>query len=274
MDRIYLNGYIPNLQVPGQLVNFLTKHRGNVIPSPILLGKIGEQFKQAIQEYAQQHEIPLVHFESRQRKDELAAEYRSKFNQAEGVVFIGVAQERAQSFKSTKEQRGPVVSFAWSRQSVRVNHYYFYLQDVDFGPAFIKVCSYVPYAIKVYLNGHEWAKQQLRKEGIAFEALDNGFLSCEQPERLQALSDQLGPEQIQAFFDKWIERLPMPLTAEDRQAGYRHRLSVWQLEVSRTQVFADPVRGREFFEAVIKENLDLGRPDRVQLVFPDASVLV
>lgn len=267
LDRIYLNGYIPNLQVPGQLVNFLTKHHGNVIPSPILLGKIGEQFKQAMQEYAQKQEIPLVHFESGQRKDELAAEYRSKFNQAEGVVFIGVAQERAQSFKSTKAQRGPVVSFEWSRQAVRVNHYYFYLQDADFGPAFIKVCSYVPYAIKVYLNGHEWVKQQLRKAGIAFEALDNGFLSCEQPERLQALADQLGPEQIQAFFDKWIERLPMPLTAADRQAGYRHRLSVWQVEISRTQVFDDPVRGREFFEAVIKENLDLGRPDRVQLVF-------
>ena len=53
MDRIYLNGYLPNLQVPGQLVNFLTKHRGNVIPSPVLLGKIGQQFQQAIQEYAE-----------------------------------------------------------------------------------------------------------------------------------------------------------------------------------------------------------------------------
>ena len=267
MDRIYLNGYIPNLQVPGQLVNFLTKHRGNVIPSPVLLGKIGQQFVQAVEEYAQEHKVPLVHFEAGQRKDELAAEYRSKFTQAEGVVFIGVAQEKARSFKSTKEQKGPVVRFEWSRQSVRVNHYYFYLQDAEFGPAFIKICSYVPYAIKVYLNGHEWAKQQLRKKGIAFEALDNGFLSCQESDKLQELCDQLGPEQIQAFFDYWIERLPMPLMAEDRQAGYHHRLSVWQVEISRTQVFDDPVRGREFFEAVIKENLDLGRPDRVQLVF-------
>src|SRR3970040_72861 len=89
MDRLYLNGYIPNLQVPGQLVNFLTKHRGNVIPSPILLGKIGQQFQQAIHEYAERHKIPLVHFESGERKDDLAQEYRLKFSQAEGVVFIG-----------------------------------------------------------------------------------------------------------------------------------------------------------------------------------------
>ena len=267
MDRIYLNGYIPNLQVPGQLVNFLTKHRGHTIPSPALLGRIGERFVQAVKEYAQENHIPLIHFERGQRKDEVAAEYRRAFRPSEGVVFIGVAQEKAISFKATKRDKAGYVSFEYSRQSVYVNHYYFYLQDADFGPAFIKVCSYVPYPIKVCLNGHEWAKQQLRQVGVEFESLDNGFLACEDAPSLQAICHQLGPEHIQAFFDKWMERLPMPLMAEDRQAGYAHRLSVWQVEISRTQVFDDPVHGREFFEAVIKENLDLGRPDRVQLVF-------
>jgi hypothetical protein len=272
MDRIYLNGYIPNLQMPGQLVNFLIKHRGNPIPSPALLGKIGDQFVQAIQDYAQENGIPLLHFEPGQRKDEIAALYRQQFTQTEGVVFIGIAQEKAQSFKGRKKDQKGLVGFEWSRQSVRVNHYYFYLQDTDFGPAFIKVCSYAPYPIKVYLNGHEWAKQQLHQAGIEFETLDNGFLSCREPEKLQAICDQLGPEQIQAFFDKWVEQLPMPLTSADRQAGYAHRLSVWQVEASRTQVFDDPVQGRQFFEAVIQENLDLGRPDRVQLVF-DRKIL-
>lgn len=267
MDRIYLNGYIPNLQVPGQLVNFLIKHRGNKIPSPALLGKMGDQFAQAVRDYAQENGIPILHFEAGQRKDEVAADYRQKFTKAEGVVFIGIAQEKARSFKARKkDQEGPV-GFEWSRQSVWVNHYYFYLQDVDFGPGFIKVCSYVPYPIKVYLNGHEWAKQQLRRAGIGFETLDNGFLSCPEPEKLQTICDQLGPPQIQTFFEKWVERLPMPLTSADRQAGYAHRLSVWQVEISRTQVFDDPVQGRQFFETVIQENLDLGRPDRVQLVF-------
>ncbi|HVT60684.1 MAG TPA: hypothetical protein VHR45_20095 [Thermoanaerobaculia bacterium] len=59
----------------------------------------------------------------------------------------------------------------------------------------------------------------------------------------------------------------MPLTAEDRRAGYDWKLSIWQMEVSLTQVFARPVQGREFFEEVIRDNLDLGRPDRVQLIF-------
>ena len=96
----------------------------------------------------------------------------------------------------------------------------------------------------------------------------NGFLSCAEAEGVQAICDCLGPEQIELLFGKWQQRLPWPLTEEDRQAGYQHQLSVWQMEYSRTDVFTRPLRGREFFEEVIRENIDLGRPDSVQLVFP------
>ncbi len=266
IDRIYLNGYIPNLQTPGQLVKFL-HHRGYAIPSPAILGKMTDEYKAAVEAFATQNRIPLFHFERDVRKDDIAAEYRAQHGQAEGVLFIGIAQERAYAYKARKRVQGKKVFFDYSRQSVFVNHYYFYLQDDDFGPVFIKVCTYAPYAVRICLNGHEWAKRQLRQRGLAFEALDNGFLTCEDPQTLQATCDQLGPEQIQAFFDKWQARLPWRLTPEDRQAGYRYRLSIWQVEFSRTQVFDDPLRGRQWFEAVIRDNLDVGRPDRIQLVF-------
>ena len=44
LDRIYLNGYVPNLQVGGQVVSFLTQHLGNPIPSPAILERIGTAF--------------------------------------------------------------------------------------------------------------------------------------------------------------------------------------------------------------------------------------
>ena len=148
-----------------------------------------------------------------------------------------------------------------------VNHYYFYVDDEEFGPGFVKVCSYAPWALKVCVNGHEWAKRQLDKRGIAYTALDNGFLTCADPQALKEICDSLGPQQLEAFLARWLERLPMPLTKEDRAAGYTWQLSIWQMEVSLTQVFDRPVRGREFFEEVMRDNLDLGRPDRVQLIF-------
>jgi hypothetical protein len=266
IDRIYLNGYIPTMQTSGQLVNFL-RHRGYNIPSPAILSKMTTAYQAAVEAFAQENDIPLIHFEPGVRKDDVAAGYRARHGDWEGVVFIGIAQERAYAFKAQKRTKGKVVIFDYSRQSVFVNHYYFYLHDQDFGPAFIKVCTYAPYAVKVCLNGNEWAKCQLQQHGIAFEPLDNGFLSCADPDTLQEICDQLGPEQIQAFFTKWQSRLPWRLTPEDQRAGYQYRLSIWQVEFSRTQVFVDAERGRQWFEAIIRDNLDVGRPDPIQLIF-------
>ena len=269
VDRLYINGYQPGFQTSGGLCNFLRTRRGAKIASPAILKQIRDQFVKNIDLFTKEHDTPIIHFERGQRKDDIATEHRAAFEAEQGVVFVGVAQERALSFKGSKQvKEGKIVDFDFSRQSVYVNHYYFYLQDRYWGPAFIKICSYFPYAIKLCLNGHEWAKQQLRREGIGFESLDNGFLSCEHPDKLQQICDDLGPSHILRFFQYWSRRLPWPLTLEDRDAGWEHRLSIWQMETSLTQVFERPVQGRQFFEAVIRENIDLGRPDRVSLVFP------
>lgn len=267
IDRLYLGAYIPTLQTSGALVNFMMKHRGYKMPSPAILKQMSEDWLRRLKTYAETHQIPFVHFEHNQRKDDVAKQFLENHQGEQGVLFIGIAQEKAWAFKATttKDRRG--ISFDYSRQWVYVNHYYFYLVDEDFGPAFIKLCAYAPYPMKVYLNGHEWAKRQLQKECITFEALDNGFLSCQNPQRLQALCTSLSTEHIETFFEKWMSILPLPLSQDDRQASYRHRLSVQQIEMSLTQVLDAPEVGRAFFEELIRENLDTGRPDRVRLIF-------
>ena len=112
--------------------------------------------------------------------------------------------------------------------------------DIDFGPAFIKICTYFPYPIKVWLNGHEYAKRQATKAGIGFTELSNGFATCADPAALQAICDRLGPGAITVFFERWMSRLPLPLTEHDRGAGYWWELSMRQVEVSRTLVFDAP----------------------------------
>ncbi|HEY6273987.1 MAG TPA: hypothetical protein VIX19_18560 [Terriglobales bacterium] len=97
--------------------------------------------------------------------------------------------------------------------------------------------------------------------------MDNGILSCADPRRLQALCDDLSKEKIVALLEKWLRRLPHPFTPSDQEAGYRYDLSILQAEFSLTQVLDRPAQGRIFFEQVIRENLDLGRPDQVQLIF-------
>src|SRR6266571_2456880 len=105
------------------------------------------------------------------------------------------------------------------------------------------------------------------RAGIGFTELSNGFACCDDPDGLQLICDRLGPGDIQAFFDRWMSRLPLPLTAEDRAAGYWWELSLRQVEVSRTLVFDAPRQARAFFEALIADNLDLGRPENVEVLF-------
>jgi hypothetical protein len=148
-----------------------------------------------------------------------------------------------------------------------VNHYYIYALDRDFGPFFLKFCSYFPFNAKLCLNGHEYAKCQLAQRGIAFEALDNGVLSCADPKRLQQICDGLTGDKINALLRKWLRLLPHPFTGADRYAGYRYDISILQAEFSLTQVLDRPAHGRLFFENVIRENLDLGRPEQIELIF-------
>jgi hypothetical protein len=84
---------------------------------------------------------------------------------------------------------------------------------------------------------------------------------------LQAICNRLGPEQIDALLGKWLARLPRPFSPADRSAGYRYELSILQAEFSLTQMLDKPVSGRVFFEQVIRDNLDIARPDQVTLVF-------
>jgi hypothetical protein len=268
LDRVYLNAYVPNLQVSGQVVTFLCDHRGNSIPSPALFNKIGTAFRNAVSAFAAEHDVPMVRFTKEDRKLEVMRRYLDAATEP-GVVAIGVAQEFQSVFigyQHGKGQPGPP-RFAFAKADRRVSVFYFYICDDDFGPSFIKICSYFPYPTKVWVNGHEWAKRQAARVGIGFTELANGFASCEDPAALQALCDQLDARDIEAFFARWMAVIPTPLSDEDRTAGYWWELSMRQVEVSRTIVFDAPRRSRAFFDAIVTDNLGIGRPSEVRLIF-------
>jgi hypothetical protein len=269
IDRMYLNVYVPWLQTEQGVVQFFRGHRGQPLPSAALMSPISRSFVAKLEGFVAQHEIPLVQFRRGQRKDEVMAEHLRHFQYDEGVVFVGKAQEKTPVFR-TEKRRSPTTGrpYPWIvKSTAMVNHYYVYAVDRNFGPFFLKFCTYFPFNAKLCLNGHEYARRQLAQKGIAFEALDNGILSCAEPERVQKICDGLSAEKIDGFLRKWLRLLPHPFTGADRKAGYRYDISILQAEFSLTQVLDRPVHGRLFFEQVIRENLDLGRPQEVQLIF-------
>ncbi len=273
IDRIFLQGYVPGLQTVGRVCTFLRWRRRFPIPSSAAFGKIGDAYVKAIHKFARDHEIPVVRFEKGQVKEQVAGPYleaAAREGAKDKVVMIGMAQEKTsvwRSWKAKGQERAAHPHMEWGRQMAFVNHFYFYLWDTEWGPAFVKTNAYAPFPVWVWLNGHEWAKRQLEKAHIAYEALDNGFRSSEDPRALQRICDHLGSGAVQDFFRRWLFRLPSPFTRAELRAGYGYELAFRQFEVSDTSVFDRPQAGRAWFEAVIRDHLDIGRPDQVALIF-------
>ena len=269
IDRMYLNVIVGRLQILEGALRFIRQQRKAQVLSTNAVEPMTRAFVEGIEQFVRENQIPLITFEKGQRKDEVAARLRAKYPPREGVIFVGKAQERCTVYRTEKRHNPKKnTSYAWIVKSTAlVNHYYFYCVDESFGPFFLKFCSYFPYNAKLCLNGHEYAKRQLDREQIPYQALDDGIRSCANPKRLQTICDSLSAEKIDTLLRKWLRRLPHPFPAQDRQAGYRYQISILQIELSLTQILDRPVSGRIFFEDVIRENLDIGRPKQVQLIF-------
>jgi hypothetical protein len=171
----------------------------------------GRLLRGLVSRSAEHEDIPVVRFTKADRKIEAMLPYL--FVQAatgrSGVAAIGVAQEYASVFTGTAQRR--------------VTCFYFYLWDVDFGPAFIKDPRLLPAPAKVWLNGHERAKRHAVQTDIGFTELSNGIAATDDPAGLQALCDRLGPGTIRVFADRWPAILPIPAHRGGSGGGRRGR---------------------------------------------------
>src|SRR5436305_1173129 len=142
---------------------------------------IGDRCRWDVSSVGEEHAIPVLRLNKpdRSRWDDRKLDHvRPYLERATepGVVAIVAAQEFQYVFTGTNRATKPgAVNFAFEKSQRRVTTYYFYVLDAQFGPGFIKICSYFPYPAKVWVNGHEWAKCQARKAGVPFCELANGF---------------------------------------------------------------------------------------------------
>ena len=146
IDRMYLNVYVPGLQREQGVACFFRFHRGHQFASSALMDPISKAFVAALETFARQEKIPVIAFHKGQRKDDVAAEQRKKFQKIEGVVFIGKAQEKTPVFRTERrrnEQTG--ATYPWLvRSTAMVNHFYVYCMDKRFRPLLPEVLHVLP----------------------------------------------------------------------------------------------------------------------------------
>jgi len=270
VDRVICQGYIDGLQCEGQVIRFLL-HRGYPLPSPTGFRTIHERLIKEINGFAASKGLEIMRFDKGASKEQIARPLQDAAARAgtPGVVLIGKAQERMpggwRGWINGGSKSHP--HFTWRRQTLFVDNYYFYLWDDDFGPGFLKLAPFAPFPVWSWCNGHEWTKRQLEKKGIAFKALDNGLWQVDDPKAASSICASFSAGHLRSFLNRSMRLIPGVLKTADNAAGFSYEYSVRQMEISDTAVFDRPRAGRAFFDTAIKDHLDLGRPDKVRIVF-------
>src|SRR5712671_407847 len=153
IDRAYCNLYVPRLQRELGVVGFIREHLGMPVASTAALADKTQAFYAEVRRFAGQQHVPIVEFTKGQRKDDVMREHLARFlaaGRADGVVFIGRAQEKVKVFATSKRRDAEGRSYPWiTRASRVVTQWYFYCYDRCAGPFFVKYCGYFPYHAKL-----------------------------------------------------------------------------------------------------------------------------
>ena len=261
-DRMVCKAFIRPFQRLGHVVNFLKGQRQVAALTPAYFRRVSGDCHEWVTAQARADGVPVVEPPRDVRRDDWVAPYFQALGGRCGVAVILRSRERERVVVSYPRQ-GNHLELQWRY----VNLYYFYLRDPHLGRLFVRLCPYLPFNAAVCLNGHEWLAGQLRREGIAFRQRDNAFVDCADPARLQELADAFGPDHLTAAAAPLLARWLPFFTAAERERGYRHRLSLTQMEYCHNLIFHARAAADRLFDRLLDLNRAIGRPGKLAAIF-------
>jgi hypothetical protein len=271
-DRIVLNGYLDRLQRPENISYFFREVVGAPAVTPEVLMSRTAPYRSWVARYAAEHAIPLVAAPKGQRKEDVVAPYYRRFRAAEGVVAILTSTESGRTFVSYLPRYPPSGGDPGYRllhpARKRFLHYYFYLLDPVLGPMSVRVGTFLPFTLAVFLNGHSFLAQELTRLNVGFRKDDNAFLAVDDLTALQAAAERLTPRLIEQRCGYWVRQLAPRFTAEERVAADLHyRYSVAQIELATDVIFKRSAPLKALFRRATELGILLGGADRTTHLF-------
>jgi hypothetical protein len=262
-DRILLNAVIQVLQHPASVVGFLKEKRQAPALTPRYFRSISCDYHTFVETLAEQRQVEIVQPPKDVRREDWVEPFYKHLHGQPGIAVILKSRENARLAVSFPRQGNHIEfchRFVWQ--------YYFYLQDRDFGRMFLRICPYFPFNARVCLNGHEWLACRLHQADIHFQQCGNAFRTCDDPARLQELSDQFAPEHILACAHRWLAQLvPFFTDAERRSMGFGYRLFASQVEYCTNLIFDRRAALDRLHERLLDLNRAIGSPDKISIIF-------
>jgi hypothetical protein len=183
-DRVLFRGYVPLMSGYAMAEFLKLKQVQRRTLKPFLLTQ-AERVKKHALSMAAEAQRPHQYLTGPTRKEELARQMAQRDGITEGLICVFSVLEPCRTFSLVWKEAHPFVKPAWRK----CLHLYFYFLDRQLGLIHVKVQTWFPFPIQVYVNGHEWLAHRLDRHGIAYRKQDNVFVHVSDLERAQQLAD-------------------------------------------------------------------------------------
>lgn len=231
-DRLIFKGYLP-FSYPKSMEGFLDQQDILLKELPALAKEQSQKLKAHAQEVAQKAGRPFIRLEKRIRKEDRARQIAARDGLSAGLVCVFSTQETCSSFRVIYGEGRPRLKKSYPRIVVL----YFYYLDPEFGLLHIRLPSWLPFTLQVYVNGHEWLARQLDAAGLSYHKQDNVLLTCQDWPKAQALADRLEAKHWDRFLNLLARRVNPLLSGWLKGCSYQWYLD--QCEYATDVMFRD-----------------------------------
>jgi hypothetical protein len=240
-DRVIFKGYLPFYTDAG--LNSLSDYelrlcRKDFIP---FLEERSDELVEHAKYLAKESNAPYEFLDGQRNKEEFVRQEIQKRGLSEGLVAVLCCMENCRGVKLRHGKDRPQLVFKTRPQRA----VYFYFLDPDFGLIHVRIQTFFPYTIQIYLNGHDWLARQMRKKQVGFTQDDNAFTHLDHPEEAQRLADRFVRLPWIKILDRWAS-LANPLLRQKWLSRCNYYWVIDQAEYSTDVLF----RRREDLQAL------------------------
>jgi len=257
-DRLVFTGSMPEISHCQGMTSYLYKNNVKIFDYP----KFAEPFKEAIranaERIAKEHGVEIEFIrKTGVRKEFIISEKIKQRGNHPGIVHIISAMETCNTYKPWHD-KSTGRTFVKPDQS-KCLHYYFYFIDEYAGLGYVRVPTWCPFRLQVYINGHNLLASELKQANIKYTMIDNAFDSIEDADKAQELSDNMSVEKLHRKLDEFAWQF-CPVY---KDFNLRYHWSIMQAEYATDIVFKQQDDLQQIYSELVATAIHSVKPENI-----------
>ena len=273
VDRIVIRAYFPmGTSASGFRYWWRQMYGSDETLNDAHLMRMAGRFARRVYAYTKANHIPVIRCEAGTYKHEIGEEHLAKNPQVQGLFLVLVTRAQAPIWEASRSKNG-YLQLRHKPRTPFVNHFFFHINDPDWGHITIRMCVHPPFSALIILNGHEYVSSQLKQAGHTFSKEGNCFTKTQDCTSLALVADTLRQDDaigcLSQVCQRWIYSacLCFALSTEEREnSEFHYEFSVYQLEYSRNLLFKNPKQMEQVVESMLDRSRSRLRIERIKTI--------